>query len=183
MSVGLRRGTVLLEPHSKEWKTDAENKTEQLKNILTDEIVDVQHIGSTSVNGICAKPIIDIAVGVKNFDNIDRYNEILKENGFVYRREDHQGQRLYICGDFENNIHTHYIHMVIWGEEAWHNYINMRDYLNTHPDKAQEYSELKQKLAQKYPYDRVAYTEAKAGFITEILKDAAQWRIQSKNND
>ncbi|MBR6518141.1 MAG: GrpB family protein, partial [Oscillospiraceae bacterium] len=161
MSIGLRRGTVLLRPHSTEWETDAQNTIKLLKNILKDEIVDAQHIGSTSIKTICAKPIIDIAVGVRNFDNIDGYNELLKENGFIYRREDHSNQRLYICGDFENNIHTHYIHMVIWGGEAWNNYINMRDYLNTHPGKADEYARLKQSLADKYAQDRVAYTEAK----------------------
>ena len=181
MPIGLRRGTVVLEPHSTEWETDAQNTIKLLKNILKEEIVDAQHIGSTSVKGICAKPIIDIAVGVKSFDNIDRYNEILNENGFIYRREDHPGQRLYICGDLENNIHTHYIHMVIFGEEAWNNYINMRDYLNTHPDKADEYARLKQTLAEKYPTDRAAYTEAKAEFIEKTLKNAAEWRKENNS--
>lgn len=183
MSVGLRRGTVKLEPNSIEWEQNAQNTIKKLKDILKDEIIDAQHIGSTSINGIYAKPIIDIAVGVKSFDNIDEYNEILSANGFVYRREDHPGQRLYICGDAEKNIHTHYIHMVIWGQKAWKDYINMRDYLNTYPEKAAEYSKLKLTLAQKYPKDRIAYTQAKAVFIEEILKNAAEWRRQCDNNN
>ena len=63
---------------------------------------------------------------------------------------------LYICGDLEKGIHTHYIHVVIWGKDAWKHYIDMRDYLNTHEEKAKEYSELKIRLARKYSGDREA---------------------------
>ena len=71
--------------------------------------------------------------------------------------------------------------MVIFGEETWNNYINMRDYLNTYPDKADEYARLKQTLAEKYPTDRVAYTDAKAEFIRETLKNAAEWRKENNS--
>ena len=178
MSIGLKRGTVLLEPHNTEWKISAQNMIAKLKDILKDDIIDAQHIGSTSIKNISAKPIIDIVVGVTDFDKIMRQNNILRANGIFYRREDHPGQHLYVCGDIENGIHTHYIHVVIWGKEAWNNYINMRDYLNADYKTAQEYSNLKKYLAEQYPDDREAYTKEKSAFIESALQKAAEWKKQ-----
>ncbi|MBQ6896900.1 MAG: GrpB family protein [Oscillospiraceae bacterium] len=178
MSIGLNRGTVLLEPHNTEWEFSAQQMIAVLKDILKDDIVDAQHIGSTSIKNISSKPIIDIVVGVADFDNIMRHNNILAANGILYRRQDHPEQHLYVCGDMENGIHTHYIHAVIWGKEAWNNYINMRDYLNYDEKTAAEYSELKKHLAQKYPHDRVNYTKEKSAFIEDVLQKAAEWRKQ-----
>ena len=176
MSIGLKRGTVALEPHNIEWEISANKIIDKLKNILIDDILDVQHIGSTSILHIYAKPIVNIVVGVSDFERIMKHNDVLKEAGIIYRREDHPGQHLYVCGDLENNIHTHYIHVVIWGEKQWHNYINMRDYLNANIDKAEEYSELKLKLTKGYSEDRIAYTEGKSEFIERILQEASEWR-------
>jgi len=176
MSIGLARGAVALEPHNVQWELSANMLMKKIKEILKDDIMDVQHIGSTSILHIYAKPIVDIAVGVSDFEKIMKYNDELKEAGIIYRREDHPGQHLYICGDLENNIHTHYIHVVIFGEKQWNNYINMRDYLNAHRDKAEEYSILKLKLAKEYSEDRIAYTEGKSEFIEKILYEANEWR-------
>lgn len=176
MSIGLKRGTVAVEPHKIEWEISAKETISLLKQVLQRDLVDAQHIGSTAIQSICAKPIVDIVVGVRAFDDILKYNDALAEKGIFYRREDHPGQHLYVCGDPEHNIHTHYIHVVIWEQDAWHNYLNMRDYLNTHADKAREYSELKTALAQKYADDRTSYTNGKAALIEEILQCAREWR-------
>ncbi len=178
MSLGLKRGKVAVEPHSIVWEIAAQETICKIKNILKDDIIDAQHIGSTSIRNICAKPIVDIVVGVSSFDRIRRHNEDLLANGIVYRRQDHPGQHLYVCGDLENDIQTHYIHVVIWGQEAWNNYINMRDYLNAHEEKAKEYSDLKGRLAEEYPNDRMAYTNGKSTLVESILRSAEEWRNQ-----
>ena len=85
-------------------------------------------------------------------------------------------QHLYVCGNPAANIQTHYIHVVIWGQQAWNNYINLRDYLNSHEEKAKEYAALKEHLAKEYPENRIAYTSGKSAFIEEILQMAAAWR-------
>lgn len=172
MSIGLVKGTVSLESHNSQWEILAKEIIEKLKNILGNDMVAAEHIGSTSIRKIYAKPIIDIAVGVTDFEKMMKHNDELKEVGIIYRREDHPGQHLYICGDLENNIHTHYIHVVIWGENAWNNYINMRDYLNANDEKAMEYSRLKVQLAEEYSDDRIAYTEGKHELIEKILEEA-----------
>ena len=176
MSIGLVKGTVSLEPHNSQWEILAKEIIEKLKNILGNDMVAAEHIGSTSIRKIYAKPIIDIAVGVTDFEKMMKHNDELKEVGIIYRREDHPGQHLYICGDLENNIHTHYIHVVIWGESAWDNYINMRDYLNANDEKAMEYSKLKVQLAKEYSNDRMKYTEGKQELIEKLLEEAKAWR-------
>lgn len=94
----------------------------------------------------------------------------------IYRGQDHENQHLYVCGDLQNNIQTHFIHVVIFNSKEWHDYIDMRDFLNANEEKALEYSNLKEKLAKKYPNDRIAYTNGKSRLIEEILKNAALWR-------
>jgi len=178
MLIGLKRGAVSLEPHRMEWELDAQKVIDTIKKILKDDMIDVQHIGSTSIISICAKPIIDIVVGVSSFDRIMKNNAILQEYGIIYRRQDHPNQHLYVCGDLKNEIHTHYIHVVIYGAEYWNNYLNMRDYLNAHEDEAMEYSRLKDNLARQYSEDRTAYTNGKSIFIENILRKAREWRMQ-----
>lgn len=176
MSIGLKRGEVSIENHQIEWEFSAKNTIDILKNTLNNDIVDAKHIGSTSIKSICAKPIIDIVVGVKNFKDILKHNDELSKLGIIYRRQDHPNQQLYVCGDLQNNIQTHFIHVVIFNSKEWHDYINMRDYLNANEEKANEYSDLKIKLADEYPNDRIAYTKGKSKLIEEILKSASMWR-------
>ena len=77
-------------------------------------MIDAQHIGSTAIKNICAKPIIDIVVGVSSFDKILKHNDDLMKNNIVYHKQYPLDQHLYVVGDLENNICTHYIHAVIW---------------------------------------------------------------------
>ena len=70
MKLGLRRGTVSVEPHNREWEINANNIIAKLNNILCGTITDAQHIGSTAVKHIYAKPIIDIIIGVSDFDKL-----------------------------------------------------------------------------------------------------------------
>ena len=176
MKLGLRRGTVAVEPHNSQWEAAAQQTIAKLRVILGTAAVDIQHIGSTAIQSICAKPIIDIVVGVHSFNDILGMNDILTENGFIFRGQDVPDQYLYVCGD--DNTRTHHIHAVIYDSEPWNNYINMRDYLNCHKAEAQAYSKLKEKLARQYPDDRNRYTELKSGLIAEILKKANNWRYK-----
>ena len=130
--IGLKSGTVVLEPHQEAWDAEGKRMCDMLKKILGNDAIDVQHVGSTSIKSIQAKPIIDVAVAVKSFEDIFKHNGELEQNGIVYRKEDIPGQQLYRSGDLDNSIVTHYIHVVIADSDAWHNYINFRDYLNTH---------------------------------------------------
>ena len=174
MSLGLFRGTVLVEPHDAEWDVIAAETIAELHSILQDVLVDAQHIGSTAIKDICAKPIIDIVAGVSDFDKLLSRNSVLEENGFIFRGQVHPLQYMYVCGD--NNIRTHHIHAVIYDSEEWNNYVDVRDYLNCHRKDAEVYSKLKESLARQYSEDRGTYTASKSKLIGEIVAKAHYWR-------
>ena len=174
--IGLKRGTVELLPHQPLWEKMAAEAVALLRSLLNDVAVDVQHVGSTAIGSICAKPIIDIAVGVRSLDSIKPYIGLLEDNGIIYRKEDVAGQILFVIGDFEKDIRTHHIHVVEWNSTAWNNYVNFRDYLNAFPEDAAEYDALKKKLALEFADHRGNYTAGKQELIDELLKRAALWK-------
>ena len=101
--IGLKRGTVKLCEHEKEWEFEAQNTISRLKQILGNVIKDIQHVGSTSILSIRAKPIIDIAVAVDDFDDILSFEKELKDAGFYYRPKSQasiKGQLLFACGNY-----------------------------------------------------------------------------------
>ncbi|WP_291579739.1 GrpB family protein [Clostridium sp. UBA6640] len=172
--IGLLRGTVLLEPHSIQWEENAKETIEILKKLFGDKATDIQHVGSTAVIGLKAKPIIDIAVGVQCFKDVFDLIPLLEENDFIYRDifKDEKGNEnhlLFCCGDFDNNIRTHHIHIVIHNDNEWNNYIKFRDTLNENIDIRKQYEDLKVKLSKEFGSDREKYTAMKADFIHKIL--------------
>lgn len=169
MSLGLKRGTVQLEPHNKQWEEVAVQTIGKLKAILGEEAIDIQHIGSTAIPAIKTKPIIDIAVGVDDFNRVLLYNEQLQQEGIVYRGLDVEHQLLYVMGDMKNDTRTHHIHVVKWNETEWKNYIYFRDYLNSNENVALQYQQLKEELGRKYADDSIAYTSGKQNMIDKIL--------------
>ena len=176
MSIGMKRGTVYLEPHQEEWERAAKETIQTLKRILGSVAVDIQHIGSTSIKTISAKPIIDIAIAVNDFDGILSMREELRQNGVIYRFEESPRQLLFVMGDFEKDTRSHHIHVVLYGSDEWNNYINFRDYLNSNIEAAREYEAVKLRLAEQYPDDRIAYTDGKQEVIDRLLADARVWK-------
>lgn len=178
--IGLKRGTVQLCEHKKEWEIEAQNTIARLKEILCDVIKDIQHVGSTSILTIKAKPIIDIALAVDDFDDILAYEKQLKDAGFYYRpnaQASIRDQLLFACGNYyegTGELQTHFIHVVKTNSMDWINYINFRDYLNNTPSVAKEYEDLKVSLAQQAPVDsgREKYLKGKHDFIVYTLRKA-----------
>ena len=174
--VGLKRGTVALMPHCPQWDTMVAQTAALIKGILGETALDVQHVGSTAIRSICAKPILDLAVAVRNTDDVLSYVPVLEQHGIIYRKQDVTGQMLFVMGDFEADTRTHHIHVVSVDDPAWRNYLNFRDYLNACPEKAREYECLKMQLLTKYAEDRNSYTSGKQELITKLLAEAAAWR-------
>ncbi len=178
--LGLKRGAVQLCEHEKEWEIEAQNTIVRLKEILGDVIKDIQHVGSTSILTIKAKPIIDIALAVDDFDHILAYEKQLKDAGFYYRPSAQASlpdQLLFACGNFydgSGDLQTHFIHVVKTNSMDWINYINFRDYLNKTPSAAKAYEDLKVSLAQQAPVDsgREKYLKGKHDFIVYTLRKA-----------
>ena len=176
--IGLKRGTVKLTDHQVEWEENAGKTMETLKRLLGSAAIDIQHIGSTAIPSIHAKPIIDIVVGVYDLNDMIPHIEILGQNGFVFRGADVSGQVLFAMGDFENDLRTHHIHVVKWNGKEWNDYINFRDYLNAFPEKASLYDDCKQKLAERFSDDRGQYTDGKKELIRCFLEEAKIWKSE-----
>lgn len=174
--IGLKRGTVALLPHREEWDENAAKTIVQLKEILGNAAVDIQHIGSTAVSTIHAKPILDIAIGVGDLQDVLPCIPLLEQHGFIFRGEVVAGQRLFVMGDSAHTIRTHHIHVVKWNGTEWNNYIAFRDYLRAFPEKAAAYDACKRELALRFPKDRKRYTDSKQEIIDRLLQEARAWK-------
>jgi GrpB-like predicted nucleotidyltransferase (UPF0157 family) len=166
---------VIIEDYNSDWSSEFEREKEKLLKILGGKVFSIEHIGSTSVNGLGAKPIIDIMVGVNNLEEVDEFIEPLKRIGYEFvSHKDFPERRFFRRGQWRAG--THHLHIYQFESEDWDNNILFRDFLRTHPDVLNQYHQLKKELADKYLYDRVAYTKAKAPFIQNLIKKAKQER-------
>ena len=174
--LGLLRGTVALRPHDPTWETAARETADTLRGLFGAAAQDVQHVGSTSVPALHAKPILDLAVGMRDMHDVPAWVPQLTAHGFTFCGEDHPDQFLFVLGEAANTLRTHHIHVVAYGGDAWNDYLDFRDYLTARPDRAAAYDALKLALAAQFPQDRAAYTAGKAALIAQLLREAAAWR-------
>jgi len=164
---------VELISYDSNWKDMYKEESEKIKDVLSDIIIDIHHIGSTAIPGIKSKPAIDILVEVKDIEAVDQYNNKIEELGYEVMGEHGIPKRRFFRKG--GNKRTHHIHIFKVGNEEIERHINFKEYLIAHPDKAREYSKLKEKLANKYTYDVENYTNSKSDFIKKINRKAKLW--------
>ena len=173
--LGLRRGTVRLVPHQPEWEAQAAETAALLTRVLGDTAVEVCHVGSTAIPAISAKPILDLAVGVRELSAVQPHIRELERRGIHFcPGSSLPGELLFVIG--EGELRTHHIHVVRWGGPRWTGYLNFRDYLIAHPERAACYEACKQELARRYPGDRGRYTAGKEPLVRRLRAEAAAWR-------
>ncbi len=166
-NVGLARGAVRLEPYSPEWSKIYQKETDSLKDKLGGQAKDIQHVGSTAIPNLTAKPIIDIAILVDDLDVAEQWVKPLSELGYWYKgkQSDMPDRRFFAKGAEDNR--TVYLHLV--NQAEFSRLIKFRDKLSSDPALAVKYSELKQSLAQSHAANREAYSKAKNDFIQNVL--------------
>lgn len=164
---GVERYKVKLIPHNQKWEEEFLTVREEIKRQWNSNILDVQHVGSTAVQSICAKPILDVAVRLKSIKNMDI--ERLEKLGYSYCGPQHGNinYHLFVLRG-KNEISLRHIHCYDKGESEFDLLVGFRDYLNIHIDEAKRYEKLKKELAEKYLDDRIAYTNGKEDFIQSI---------------
>lgn len=174
MNLGLQRGKVRLSPYDPEWAEYFILESTQIKSRFGDKLLGIEHIGSTSIPGMDAKPILDLMVAVSSIDDYDIYDTLLQKLGYSFRQDNRIEQEhvLFVKGPEEKR--THYLKLTTLGSDFWREHIVFRDYLISHPERAEAYCKLKQRLLAKYPDDRPRYTDEKAAFIRETIKLAEQ---------
>jgi len=176
VKIGLKRGIVELAEHNPEWEMIAAQTIELLWGILGAEAKDIQHVGSTSIRHIKAKPIIDIAIAVEEFDVVDKLMPKLNEAGFFKSKLHAVKDDILVCYDDEfADTRSYHIHIVKTGSIQWSNHLNFRNYLNAHPDAAKDYERIKIISAEKHHSDRNAYTNSKDKVLVRLLSEAQSW--------
>ena len=175
--IGLKRGTVEIVPCQPEWTAMAGRIVERLKGIFGDAALDIQHVGSTAVPGIRAKPILDIAVGLADFDRLVPVIPALEANRFQEAKNRFSSDRLYVLQD-KKQVRTCQIHVLIYNSPQWRNYVDFRDYLQAFPDKAKEYEALKARLAEGCGNVQTAYTDGKHDYMEAALAKARAWAAE-----
>lgn len=161
---------IEVKDHDPSWPTNFQLERDRITACLGEVAITIDHIGSTSVPGLKAKPVIDIMVSVRKLD-LDPVTEPLSSLGYVHVPID-DGDRLFFR---KGSPRTHHLHVVLEGSEAYWRHIRFRDRLRAHPEEAKEYAQLKEALALRYRTDRDAYLDGKDLLIKEILaRDAAE---------
>ena len=144
-----------------------------LREALGATALRIDHIGSTAVPGLAAKPVIDVQISVASLERLDDFRLPLEWVGFVYRADNPDRSKRYFR-EIPGERRTH-IHVRRAGSLAEQLALLFRDYMRGHPEDAQAYAELKERLAVAYRHDRYGYTEAKAPFIWEVMRRASDW--------
>jgi GrpB-like predicted nucleotidyltransferase (UPF0157 family) len=157
------------------WPSQFSALAYDLRAALGDVALRIDHIGSTSISGLAAKPIIDIQISVASFDPLESFKLPLEQLGYLYRADNPERTKRY----FREPLGTRRIHIHVrrCGSFSEQFALLFRDYLRAHPDRRDEYAQLKRELAQRYVNveDRAAYTDAKAPFIWETISRADRW--------
>ncbi len=168
--LGLKRGTVKLVKYNPKWWQSFEREAKKIKKVFGREVLTIQHVGSTSIPGILAKPIIDIVLIVPSLQKAKCYISKLKAIGYALKKNDTKKERLFFTKGPEKK-RTRYLHIGELGSSYAERMIFFRDYLRQHKSTAKKYSELKEILAKKYPDKREIYAKRKKGLIERIVKN------------
>ena len=171
--IGLNRHTVEVVDHDPNWTVLGFHACQAVRNGCGELLVDVQHVGSTAVPDLPAKPILDIAAAVVTFDSMPELVRRLARIGYLYRG-DHgdAGGHLFVA-ESAPDIRTIHMHVVEHNGSQWRDYVLFRDLLRHRATIRKRYAELKRELARICRDDRKLYTDSKADFIRRILNDVA----------
>ena len=168
-ALGLEHGTVRVVPYDDRWHALFEQASAELKSALGAAIVDVHHVGSTSVRGLCAKPILDMLVTIPHLSGGAALVPALNDLGYELSHDDDISDRLF----FSRRRGTARTHHLSLAEPTSHYYVvtmAFRDALRRDPQLASRYGTLKQRLAQQFPADRLSYLNGKTHFVLSALE-------------
>ena len=167
--LGLTRGTVLLCSHLEEWHDSFGAERDRILDAIGNDNLPVEHIGSTAICGIAAKPILDIMVGTSIFLPELTFVTQLESIGYEYKGENGVPERHFFGKGVPRTVH---LSVVRYGGQFWLSHIAFREYLRSNREAALEYERLKLSLAERFPSDRESYTNGKLAYVVRILAQA-----------
>lgn len=164
---GVERGTVALESYREEWNDRYREERQRLNGIAGSRFHGFEHIGSTAIEGMPAKPIIDIIALVEDLADANDLIPVLEEHGYEHRPGDVEGRLFLAKGPRTHR--TVYLSLTERGSDFYEEKIAFREYLREHPEAAEQYASVKKNLAKQYPENRERYTAEKGDFVQDIL--------------
>lgn len=169
---------VKLHDYDPAWPATYLDERERLCLILPKVFVGIEHIGSSAVPSLVAKPIVDILAGVRSMAVAQAVGAVLCESGYTTSAEFNAtlADRKWFMR-WAHGRRTHHLHVVVHGGPVWHARMRFRDVLRANPDLAARYVKLKTELAKTHATDREAYTAAKAEFVRTV-SSAGNWLCQ-----
>lgn len=170
MRLGVKRDEVRLEAHCDEWKKEFLRVKQDILNATPIQENRIEHIGSTAIKNIVAKPILDLVVGVDDIENVDKsIFQGLREAGFLKLKVERPNE--IVLAKFNDDHYeekTHFIHLVEYNKELCKNLIFFRNYLNSNETAREEYRELKMKFVEEKNGGINEYTDYKEQFVKGI---------------
>src|SRR6266404_751998 len=172
MILGLKRGEVRLVPHQPEWRAAFVEEKNHLALLLGESALRIEHVGSTAVPDLPSKPVIDVAIAVWSFAEIDSWPTILKEAGYTYFG-DREGRGDHFFAKGPDEMRTFYVHVVLIESDRWRDYLKFRNTLLANSPTRVAYADLKRQAAENHAGCRAAYTEAKDAWIRRVMNEEA----------
>ncbi len=166
--LGLARGTVRLHAPSPDWPLAFAREAERLRATLGEHLSVIEHVGSTSIPGMPAKPIVDMMAAVATLDRARTLIPSIEALGYEYRPDAPPPDRVFFAKG-PRSRRTHHLSLAEPTSNFWARTLLFRDYLRTRPETAQQYRSLKEDLARTYAEDRSSYTAGKAAFVESVL--------------
>lgn len=154
---------ITVEPYNPDWPAAYKKEASQFNNVLSDLLLNIEHIGSTAVTGLAAKPIIDILFVVKSLQELDESDAAIKAMGYIPRGEyGIAGRRYFVKG---GDSRTHHVHAFENGSQHIVRHLAFRDYLRRHHEIAEQYAETKRKAVAACDDSSAIYSQLKSAFI------------------
>jgi len=169
----LTQDLVHVVPYDASWPSLFAQQAADVRAVLGAIALRIDHIGSTAIPGLAAKPIVDVQISVADFDPLDAYRTPLKRLGYGFRADNPDLTKRYFREALgQRRTHIHVRRAGRFNEQFA---LLFRDFMRAHPETAADYASLKRQLAQQYPMDRQGYTEAKGPFIWRAMMVASDW--------
>ncbi len=161
---------VIVEPYNEIWKADFAAIRDELESVLKDLVLRIEHVGSTSVEGLSAKPVIDIDVVIQDRSVLPDVISALQMIGYSHEGDLGIPGREAFKYEGKEHLRKHHLYVCSQDSEELRRHIAFRDYLRSNPDAVKEYSRIKEEGALLYPWDIDKYIEHKSPFIEMIYK-------------
>jgi GrpB-like predicted nucleotidyltransferase (UPF0157 family) len=169
--LGVRQGGTQLRAYDARWAEEFEREAARLAELLSSFMPEIEHVGSTAVPGLAAKPLLDIALGFRDRADLESARATLGAAGYE-DRGDLGPTGGVVLAKGPHSCRTHLLHLVESSDVQWKRWTSFRDALRRDPNLQAAYSALKADLASRFPLDRATYTEGKRRFIDRSLRDA-----------